>query len=809
MANITLGQQCKGKKRLVDHPVQAAKLRVLKKVIDRKCYSRKKLCSETARSTTRPKATPSTTASSRTSSDKELDKDTNNNTVNCDSIKEYFLSAERLLNECQEGKGVLVKEVADNVKPYERLMLSLQSPLPNEHEFAINICMVLSAEETKEFNVIAKEPALLNMLLAHVGFYHDCGLRMLMEETFREAMGKDLASFWDDIISPRKKNLLCECYSRSSRTNSEVEQGIMIELDKGEAVHLKCCGGCRYYKRENNFCDDDFDLLPKSYYCPCDNVGKRVEQVGQVLRNFSFDQGNAKVMANSGTMIRFLLASVYSDFSNVPQIGFDIISNISSFLITNQEGGVDLDELISELFELILTTVMKSNDRFKIIRSLEVLQLSLRRVENWEILLDGMDQQLYRRILDLLTLSTDTILVINCIECIFAITQMGADACGAIVSVHGWVEILVSYITGDFNGCSSLDFKFTVLKAKELQKESGRMDVSQQHQSITMREKSLKVPVPLSDFYMFNERSIMPTVVPLEPFTVHPIYQRYHMVQLQKLVTAMAKKNPSDDLAEQIISVKNVISGNLTTRHAILPSFNGLANRNSNLEQKSLETENGKQRSVTLPLTDPPTVVTKKLLSEDELDNVIPYLCEWGNCKLRFLEKKQLRWHFQMNHCPNPRNGFLEKMHCQWRGNKSSTSISCQLPRSIFSLMKHLEEAHYSDTALETALHKRLNKMEPSVTNVAASNISKDLNVVQNAQVYSITTAPIETISEKEDDVTKSIRLTAALTLRNLAKDSLDARRSLKRHESHFVVVATRGLECSSTISQLLYYLNE
>ncbi|ODM91680.1 SWI/SNF nucleosome remodeling complex component [Orchesella cincta] len=283
---------------------------------------------------------------------------------------------------------------------------------------------------------------------------------------------------------------------------------------------------------------------------------------------------------------------------------------------------------------------------------------------------------------------------------------------------------------------------------------------------------------------------------------VHPIHHRYNSL---RDVAAVVYGTPSDD--------KPIINGYLKTltrngisevvsmhQRIVLPVFG-----NNKVERTfTLQTDNPKQNTVTLtftglPVPATPTVGSQKLLSEDELDNVIPYLCEWGDCNSRFLEKKQLRWHFYQTHCP--KNGFTEKLSCLWRGKHSSSSpMSCQSPRSIFSLMSHLEE-HYSDTALEAALHKRKNKM---ATSVAVPGV----NLVQEA-LKQVSATQMETMPEKEDDLTKSIRLTAALALRNLAKDSFEAKRSLKHHESHFVEVAMRGLECSGAISQLLYYLNE
>lgn len=51
--------------------------------------------------------------------------------------------------------------------------MSLLSPLPNEQDFAINVCTLIS-NESKPTLKIEKCPKLINALLAHVGIYYHC-----------------------------------------------------------------------------------------------------------------------------------------------------------------------------------------------------------------------------------------------------------------------------------------------------------------------------------------------------------------------------------------------------------------------------------------------------------------------------------------------------------------------------------------------------------------------------------------------------------------------------------------------------------
>lgn len=58
---------------------------------------------------------------------------------------------------------------------YDKLALSLLSPLPNEQDFAINVCALLSGTNNEGKNTTLKlcnHPRLLHYLLAHAAVYN-------------------------------------------------------------------------------------------------------------------------------------------------------------------------------------------------------------------------------------------------------------------------------------------------------------------------------------------------------------------------------------------------------------------------------------------------------------------------------------------------------------------------------------------------------------------------------------------------------------------------------------------------------------
>lgn len=59
---------------------------------------------------------------------------------------------------------------------YDRLLMSLMSPLPNEQDFAINVC-TLMANESKHTLKIERCPKLMDALLGHAGVFSHCNFK--------------------------------------------------------------------------------------------------------------------------------------------------------------------------------------------------------------------------------------------------------------------------------------------------------------------------------------------------------------------------------------------------------------------------------------------------------------------------------------------------------------------------------------------------------------------------------------------------------------------------------------------------------
>lgn len=57
-----------------------------------------------------------------------------------------------------------------SISPTERVFLSLLCPLPNEQDFAINVCSLLAMESRRPFP-LQQCPRIVDALLAHAGIF--------------------------------------------------------------------------------------------------------------------------------------------------------------------------------------------------------------------------------------------------------------------------------------------------------------------------------------------------------------------------------------------------------------------------------------------------------------------------------------------------------------------------------------------------------------------------------------------------------------------------------------------------------------
>lgn len=188
------------------------------------------------------------------------------------------------------------------------------------------------------------------------------------------------------------------------------------------------------------------------------------------------------------------------------------------------------------------------------------------------------------------------------------------------------------------------------------------------------------------------------------------------------------------------------------------------------------------------------------------------FICEWTNCRVEttFKSANQVFMHVCEEHCKETSSSETDELLCQW-------DRCDNMKRKRFSLMTHLQDKHCNLESMKASLIKRKQalssgKSEPAVQ---SSPSQQHPGYAPDAAFHAIKRHALEFVNPKElqDDnegpVTKSIRLTASLILRNLVIYSTNCRRFLKPYEPHLANVALSNVESSRTIAQVLYDMND
>uniref|UniRef100_A0A1A9WJD6 ARID domain-containing protein n=1 Tax=Glossina brevipalpis TaxID=37001 RepID=A0A1A9WJD6_9MUSC len=310
--------------------------------------------------------------------------------------------------------------------PYEKLMLSLLSPLPNEQDFAINTC-TLMANESKHTLRLNEYPKLLDGLLAHTGVFSDYTTRKLFEHVYCGVRRHSLHAFWRDLLHGRPQILELYTDEQAAREASLVDD-IESHGTEWKAFQDECM--------ELNFFNLGRGLGTQDY------VGQRVLQVISILRNLSFFEENVTVFVKNRTFLRFLVMSSNIRWSNVHIQALEIAGNIASELELYDP---TLDDL-SRSFMATLCDGVESADRAVIINCLEILYKLCQKDSNEDYVLKCLNLNFYKTIALFLSLN-DIMLLIFTLETIYALTSLGTKSCHLVMQVKGMIDQLISLIT--------------------------------------------------------------------------------------------------------------------------------------------------------------------------------------------------------------------------------------------------------------------------------------------------------------------------------------------------------------------------
>uniref|UniRef100_A0A8C4EGS6 AT-rich interactive domain 2 n=1 Tax=Dicentrarchus labrax TaxID=13489 RepID=A0A8C4EGS6_DICLA len=303
---------------------------------------------------------------------------------------------------------------SDFVPPcdYNKLVLSLLSGLPNEVDFAVNVCTLLS-NESKHAMQLDKDPKLVTLLLAHAGVFDDSlgSFSGVFGMDWKEKTSRDFVKFWKEVVEDAEVRELI--WDKSNGTSCEKRWQSLFHPPRNLGIS--------------------------------DMEAQRVLQIAVILRNLSFEEANVKLLAANRTCLRFLLLCAHCNLISLRQLGLDTLGNVAAEL--------QLDPVDFRTTHLIFHTITKclmSRDRFLKMRAMEILGNLSKAEDNGVLICEYVDQDSYREVTMLLTLP-DLMLLMASLEVLYLLAQLGEIPCSKIASVDHSIDLLVRLVSVDLH----------------------------------------------------------------------------------------------------------------------------------------------------------------------------------------------------------------------------------------------------------------------------------------------------------------------------------------------------------------------
>ncbi|XP_015928872.1 AT-rich interactive domain-containing protein 2 isoform X1 [Parasteatoda tepidariorum] len=201
---------------------------------------------------------------------------------------------------------------------------------------------------------------------------------------------------------------------------------------------------------------------------------------------------------------------------------------------------------------------------------------------------------------------------------------------------------------------------------------------------------------------------------------------------------------------------------------------------------------------------DNPSLAVTSQVSPKSLSSKLEFLCEWKECGQKFPNPGSVFLHASKFHVPTTNEDTI----CLWEGCDS-------MRRKRFSLLTHLQDWHCNEKVLHVEALRRKQLSQQGKTTISPPQMPPPhpgyapdaafLAIRRHALQY---INPKELSEEKENALTKSIRLTSALILRNLVTHSSLARTYVRRFEPELAYLAMSPVESARTIAQCLSQLS-
>lgn len=228
----------------------------------------------------------------------------------------------------QRANYGLSTQLAPPASPFERLCFSLQSGLPNEETFALNVCTLLANGGRHAMQLNKAPPRLVDLLVSQAGLTaEDPTLRDTLAESWQTCEARRMTRFWQEHVDPAVG--LCLGLQPLDRF-AEAAEKLVEERD---SVELIAEGGFMATREAVEDEDDMFNL--DNEVSPRDAEAQRVLRIALILHNLSFEEANAQILAQNQSFLRMMMLAAVSRWASLRQVGLDCLSNVAPHLQLN------------------------------------------------------------------------------------------------------------------------------------------------------------------------------------------------------------------------------------------------------------------------------------------------------------------------------------------------------------------------------------------------------------------------------------------------------------------------------------------
>ncbi|XP_062595234.1 AT-rich interactive domain-containing protein 2-like isoform X2 [Saccostrea cucullata] len=289
---------------------------------------------------------------------------------------------------------------------YHKLEKALMSGFPNEVDFAINVCTLLSSESRHSL-LLRKARNLLQLLMAHIGIFSDDNgtYEDVYEQEWKKLSNKNFIHFWFETVS--EETIRGLVHTNRGYVKRELLGQSLLNLGQEAGIH--------------------------------DQEGQRVMQLAVIIRNLSFEEENMKFMSENDLVFRFLMLCIHSSYGSLRQLALDSLGNIAEkFVLTTDDH--------SHLVLQILKQCLSSDDKYEVVRGLEILSKLCLLDENEDQLTESLEDALYADIVRLMNVF-DIQIIVYSLEALYQLSELGEHTTTKIAAVKHAVDLLVSLLT--------------------------------------------------------------------------------------------------------------------------------------------------------------------------------------------------------------------------------------------------------------------------------------------------------------------------------------------------------------------------